>query len=61
MWLIRVILVIALILGAVWIGQGVGLVGGSFMTGRREWAVIGSVLVCVAAPAPWWTSRPGAG
>jgi hypothetical protein len=29
--------------GAVWIGQGVGAIGGSFMTGQAEWAVIGAV------------------
>ena len=26
-------------------GQGIGAIGGSFMTGKREWAVIGALLV----------------
>jgi hypothetical protein len=30
-------------IGGVWIGQGVGLIGGSFMTGQGIWAVIGAV------------------
>ena len=30
-----------LVVGAIWLGQGVGLIGGSFMTGRAVWAVIG--------------------
>jgi hypothetical protein len=29
--------------GAIWIGQGVGWIGGSFMTGEAVWAVIGAV------------------
>ena len=33
------------LVGAVWIGQGVGLIGGSFMTGQIIWAVIGAVAV----------------
>jgi hypothetical protein len=31
--------------GAVWIGQGVGVIGGSFMSGRAVWAVIGAIAV----------------
>src|SRR2546423_15689407 len=38
---LRAILVLALVVGVVWIGQGVGLIRGSFMTGRAEWAVGG--------------------
>ena len=34
-----------LFLGAIWAFQGIGVVGGSFMTGRRLWLVIGIVLV----------------
>jgi hypothetical protein len=29
------------IVGAVWVGQGVGWIGGSFMSGEALWAVIG--------------------
>jgi hypothetical protein len=43
-----VIAVLLLVVGVVWIGQGVGLIGGSFMTGEASWAIIGSVLVVVA-------------
>ena len=31
--------------GAVWIGQGVGAVHGSFMTGHAEWAIMGGVAI----------------
>jgi len=33
--------------GVVWIGQGLGWITGSFMTGSTFWAVTGAV--CVAA------------
>jgi hypothetical protein len=31
--------------GAVWTGQGLGYIGGSFMTGSKLWAVIGPIVV----------------
>jgi hypothetical protein len=31
--------------GVVWLGQGTGLMKGSFMTGETLWAVIGGVLL----------------
>jgi hypothetical protein len=45
-------LVIALVLalvGGVWLGQGLGFVPGSFMTGDPFWAAVGAVLLVVAA------------
>ena len=37
------------LIGLVWIGQGLGYIGGSFMTREPLWAVIGAVLLVVAA------------
>ena len=37
--------VIAILIGLVWIGQGVGAIGGSFMSGEAVWAVIGVIVV----------------
>ena len=42
------IAVLAALVGLVWIGQGIGLIGGSFMTGSIFWAVVGVVLVVLA-------------
>ncbi len=33
--------VVALLIGALWTGQGAGLIGGSFMTGSSTWLAIG--------------------
>jgi len=54
----RGLLVLCILVGIVWIGQGVGLIHGSFMTGRVEWSVIGAVLAAAAAVALWWTTLP---
>jgi len=36
--------VIAILVGAVWILQGSGVIPGSFMTGQRMWLVIGIIV-----------------
>jgi hypothetical protein len=37
--------VVLCVVGAVWFGQGVGWIGGSFMTGEAVWTVIGAVAI----------------
>ena len=37
------------VVGLIWLGQGVGLIGGSFMTGEAVWAVIGGATSLVGA------------
>ena len=44
-WIAPVAGVLLILLGGLWTLQGVGLVGGSFMTGSRLWLVIGLILV----------------
>ena len=41
----RVAGVILVVIGAVWFGQGIGAIGGSFMSGEVLWAVIGAIAV----------------
>jgi len=43
-----IIAVVLLVVGVLWIGQGVGLIGGSFMTGEAFWAVAGAFLILTA-------------
>ena len=33
------------LVGVIWLGQGVGIIGGSFMTGQAVWAVIGGACI----------------
>ncbi|CAN5318994.1 hypothetical protein BH11ACT3_BH11ACT3_19250 [soil metagenome] len=37
----------AVLLGAIWIGQGLGFIPGSFMTGDRMWFNIGVIVALV--------------
>ena len=39
--------VIAVVAGGVWIGQGLNLIPGSFMTGDKTWFYIGIVVLAV--------------
>jgi len=43
MLLRRIIGVILVVVGGVWIAQGTGALGGSFMTGEGLWTVIGVI------------------
>ena len=43
--------------GVVWIGQGLGWIGGSFMTGSTFWAVTGAVCVVAALALLSWPWR----
>lgn len=46
-WPMRVAGVLMALVGLVWIGQGVNVIPGSFMTGRMEWAYRGGGLLAV--------------
>ena len=58
-----VLLIVAAMLvlfGAVFGLQGLGVLGGSAMTGDRMWAVIGPILVLFGIVLGVWTMRRGA-
>jgi hypothetical protein len=37
--------------------QGINVLPGSSMTGQTQWAVIGGILIVVAAGLLWWENR----
>jgi hypothetical protein len=43
--------------GAVWLGQGLGLIHGSFMSGSTFWAVVGAACVVVGLGLLSWPWR----
>jgi len=45
------------LVGLIFIGQGLGYIGGSGMTGQPFWAVVGVVLLVVGAAFAWITYR----
>jgi hypothetical protein len=58
---IRVIAAVLLLSGVVFFFQGIGVLPGSFMTGRSEWAVIGAALVAGALALLWLGRAAGSG
>ena len=56
---VRIVAVVALLAGVVFFFQGIGVIPGSFMTGRSEWAVIGAALVAGAGALFWLSSMVG--
>jgi len=43
-----------LIIGCIWILQGLNLLPGSFMTGHIQWAIYGAGLVLAGGGLVWW-------
>lgn len=46
-WLLVAGGVLLILVGALWMLQGLGYVGGSFMSGAKQWFVIGLVVAIV--------------
>lgn len=46
-WMSIVLGVVALAIGGLWIGQGLGFIPGSFMTGDPKWFYIGLVVAII--------------
>lgn len=58
--LVLVVGILAVLMGLLWIGQGLGIVmwpASSFMLAQGEWAVRGALLAVVGAVAIWWSRR----
>ncbi|MBI1255959.1 MAG: hypothetical protein GC204_00670 [Chloroflexi bacterium] len=53
----NVVGVLLLLIGLVWLGQGVGLIQGSFMTGEAQWALIGIVCIILGGGVLYLTNR----
>jgi len=48
---------IVLAVGALWSLQGIGVVGGSFMTGQSQWLYIGLVAMLFGVVGLVWANR----
>lgn len=57
MWWRAVIGIVALAVGGVWIGQGVGAVHGSFMTGHSQYTGLGIVVALGGLGLLGWAVR----
>ncbi|MER9586232.1 hypothetical protein [Mesorhizobium sp. M0276] len=48
---------IVLAIGALWALQGIGAIGGSFMTGQSQWLYVGLVTMLVGLVGLVWANR----
>jgi hypothetical protein len=55
--MLAVIAVMMVIVGGIWILQGINVLPGSFMTGRMEWAWRGGALAIVGVGLFWLARR----
>ncbi len=55
------IAILMLLVGSVWVAQGIGVLGGSAMTGQSIWAVIGVLLIAGAAGVAFTARRSARG
>ena len=46
--------IIAVVVGAVWILQGLNILGGSFMSGQSLWLYIGIAVAIAGVIGLWW-------
>jgi hypothetical protein len=53
-WIIAAVLIV---IGAAWIGQGLGLFPGGFMVGDTKWAIIGAILAIAGIVVAWTALR----
>ncbi|HEX3227226.1 MAG TPA: hypothetical protein VHQ89_14100 [Gaiellaceae bacterium] len=53
----RVLGALLVVTGAVWLGQGLDLIQGSFMTGSTFWAVVGGLCVVSGLGLLGWPWR----
>ena len=49
--------IVLVLLGLVWIGQGLNVLPGSFMSGQAMWAIIGLLVAAVGAWLVWSATR----
>ena len=58
--LTNVVGVVLILLGALWALQGIGILGGSMMSGQSQWLVIGVIVIAVGIGVLYWANIPRA-
>ena len=53
----RIIGVVLAVLGGIWFFQGIGVIGGSFMTNNSTWVLIGAVVAIGGVALIVWPRR----
>ena len=54
----RIVGVVLVAMGCVWFFQGIGVIGGSFMTNNSTWVLIGAIVAIAGIALIAWRRRP---
>jgi cytochrome c biogenesis factor len=57
--ILSIVAVLLVIMGAVWVLQGLSLIGGSFMVGQTQWIAIGMLTMAVGAALLYYARKQG--
>lgn len=55
--LLKILAILLVISGGIWILQGINILPGSFMTGDPQWAINGAITAAVGIALFWFLSR----
>jgi hypothetical protein len=55
--ILKVLAVLLILAGGIWVLQGVNILPGSFMTGDPQWAVNGAITIVIGAGLFWFSNR----
>ena len=58
-WVFNIVGVLLILIGLVWIGQGINVLLGSFMSGKPLYAVLGLVVGLIGAALLFFGNRRG--
>ena len=53
----KVVGVLLVLLGSIWVLQGINVLPGSFMSGQMRWAVRGAILLVIGVVTLVWANR----
>jgi Trk-type K+ transport system membrane component len=53
----KIVAVLLIIAGGIWILQGINVLPGSFMTGDPQWAINGAITALAGAGLFWFANR----
>lgn len=55
--IVKIFAVLLILVGVIWILQGVNILPGSFMTGNPQWTTNGIITVVIGAGLFWFANR----
>jgi hypothetical protein len=54
---LKILSILLILAGGIWILQGVNILPGSFMSGDPQWAVNGTITTIIGASLFWFSNR----